>query len=174
MIIEIENPTFSLVSLQIYSLGALSNHKYGRLHLPNTKMSDKDLKDNSNIPILNGTNYSEWYRRTRIYLRSKDLLDVSLNSIPPEATPAIVNKWKKTRCDAVSFISSKIDPSVFIEVVDDETMKDAHLLWEKINEQYASKTAINRGRVVMNWVSISYKGNTITRRHCLSKHKNSS
>ncbi|MBW0535465.1 hypothetical protein O181_075180 [Austropuccinia psidii MF-1] len=112
-------------------------------------MSDKinDLKDNSNIPILNGTNYSEWYRRTKIYLRSKDLLDVCLNSIPNEATPAVVNKWKKASCDAVSFISSKIDPSVFIEVVDDETMEDAHLLWDKINEQYASKTAINRGRV---------------------------
>ncbi|MBW0514050.1 hypothetical protein O181_053765 [Austropuccinia psidii MF-1] len=51
------------------------------------------------------------------------------------------------------------DPSLFIELVDDETMEDAHLLWEKINEKYASKTAINRGRVVMNWVSIAYKGN---------------
>ncbi|MBW0541029.1 hypothetical protein O181_080744 [Austropuccinia psidii MF-1] len=124
-------------------------------------MSDKnaDLKDNSNIPILNGTNYSEWYRRTKIYLQSKDLLDVCLNSIPAEATPAVINKWRKASCDAVSFISSKIDPSVFIEVVDDETMEDAHLLWDKINEQYASKTAINRGRVVMNWVAIAYNGN---------------
>ncbi|MBW0487892.1 hypothetical protein O181_027607 [Austropuccinia psidii MF-1] len=99
-------------------------------------MSDKinDLKDNSNIPILNGTYYSEWYRRTKIYLQSKDLLDVCLNSIPTEATPTIVKKWKKASCDAVSFISSKIDPSVFIEVVDDKTMEDAHLLWDKINE----------------------------------------
>ncbi|MBW0505866.1 hypothetical protein O181_045581, partial [Austropuccinia psidii MF-1] len=121
-------------------------------------MSDKDLKDNSNIPILNGTNYSEWYRSTRIYLRSKDLLDVCLNNIPSDATLAVINRWKKASCDTVSFISSKIDPSVFIEVVDDETMEDAHLLWEKINEQYASKTAINQGRVVMNWVSITYKG----------------
>ncbi|MBW0543938.1 hypothetical protein O181_083653 [Austropuccinia psidii MF-1] len=121
-------------------------------------MSDKitDLKDNINIPILNGTNYSEWYRRTKIYLRSKDLLDVCLNSMPAEATPAAINKWKKASCNAVSFISSKIDPSVFIEVVDDETMEDAHLLWEKINEQYASKTAINCGRVVMNWVRLVY------------------
>ncbi|MBW0481571.1 hypothetical protein O181_021286 [Austropuccinia psidii MF-1] len=38
-------------------------------------------------------------------------------------------------------------------------MEDAHLLWEKINEQYASKTAINCGHVIMNWVSIVYKGN---------------
>ncbi|MBW0549646.1 hypothetical protein O181_089361 [Austropuccinia psidii MF-1] len=125
-------------------------------------MSDKvnDLKDNSNIPILNGTNYIEWYRHTKIYLQSKDLLDVRLNSIPTEATPAIVNKWKKASCDAVSFISSKIDPSVFIEVVNDETMEEAHLLWDKINDQYASKTAINCGCVVMNWVSIAYKGNS--------------
>ncbi|MBW0483740.1 hypothetical protein O181_023455 [Austropuccinia psidii MF-1] len=100
-------------------------------------ISDKDLKDNSNIPILNATNYSEWYRRTQIHLKSKDPLDVCLNSIPSEATPAVVNKWKKAICDAVSFISSKIDPSVFIEVVDDDTMEYAHLLWEKMNKQYA-------------------------------------
>ncbi|MBW0479328.1 hypothetical protein O181_019043 [Austropuccinia psidii MF-1] len=30
---------------------------------------------------------------------------------------------------------------------------------EKINDQYASKTAINRGRVIMDWIAIAYKGN---------------
>ncbi|MBW0552275.1 hypothetical protein O181_091990 [Austropuccinia psidii MF-1] len=79
--------------------------------------------------------------------------------MPAESTSAAIKKWKKASCDAVSFISRKMDPSIFIEVVDNETMEDAHLLWEKINEQYASKAAINRGRVVMNWVSIAYKGN---------------
>ncbi|MBW0553042.1 hypothetical protein O181_092757 [Austropuccinia psidii MF-1] len=115
-------------------------------------MSDKnnEPKDNSNIPILNGLNYSEWYRRTRIYLKSKDLLDVCLRQVPDDATPAAINKWNKASCEAVSFISSKINPSVFIEVMDDDTMEDSNLLWERINEQYASKTAINRGRVVMD------------------------
>ncbi|MBW0500216.1 hypothetical protein O181_039931 [Austropuccinia psidii MF-1] len=124
-------------------------------------MSDKnnESKDSSNIPILDGLNYSEWYRRTRIYLKSKDLLDVCLRQVPADATPAAVNKWNKSSCEAISFISSKIDPSVFIEVIDDETMEDANLLWERINEQYASKTAINRSRVVMDWVAIAYKGN---------------
>ncbi|MBW0536458.1 hypothetical protein O181_076173 [Austropuccinia psidii MF-1] len=124
-------------------------------------MSDKnnEPKDNSNIPILNGLNDSEWYRRTRIYLKSKDLLDVCLRQVPADATPAAVNKWNKASCKAVSFISSKIDPSVFIKVMDGDTMEDSNLLWEKINEQYASKTAINRRRVFMDWVAIAYKGN---------------
>ncbi|MBW0530600.1 hypothetical protein O181_070315 [Austropuccinia psidii MF-1] len=107
------------------------------------KISDKitDVKDNSDIPVLNGKNYSEWYRRTKIHLRSKDLLHVCLNSMPSEAIPAVINKWNKASCASVSFISSKIDPSVLIKVIDDETMQDSHLLWEKINEQYASKNS---------------------------------
>ncbi|MBW0535534.1 hypothetical protein O181_075249 [Austropuccinia psidii MF-1] len=124
-------------------------------------MSDKnnEIKDSNNIPILDGLNYSEWYRRTCIYLRSKDLLDVCLRKVPADATPAVVNKWNKSSSEAIGFISSKIDPSVFIEVMDNETMEDANLLWERINEQYASKTAINQGGVVMDWVAIAYKGN---------------
>ncbi|MBW0467494.1 hypothetical protein O181_007209 [Austropuccinia psidii MF-1] len=43
--------------------------------------------------------------------------------------------------------------------MDDETMEDENILWKRINEQYASKTAINRGIVVMEWVAIAYKGN---------------
>ncbi|MBW0466039.1 hypothetical protein O181_005754 [Austropuccinia psidii MF-1] len=104
-------------------------------------MSNKNNKpkDNSNIPILNGLNYSEWYRHIRIYLKSKDLLDICLRQVPADATPTAVNKWNKSSCEAVSFISSKIDPSVFIKVMDDDTMEDSNLLWERINEQYTSK-----------------------------------
>ncbi|MBW0482733.1 hypothetical protein O181_022448 [Austropuccinia psidii MF-1] len=79
--------------------------------------------------------------------------------MPADSTPTVINKWKKTSCNAVSFISSNIDPSVFIEVVDDETMEDAHLLWDKINEQYTSKTLRTCGHVVMNWVAIAYNAN---------------
>ncbi|MBW0514872.1 hypothetical protein O181_054587 [Austropuccinia psidii MF-1] len=43
--------------------------------------------------------------------------------------------------------------------MDDDTMEDSNLLLERINEQYALKTAINQGRVVMEWVAIAYKGN---------------
>ncbi|MBW0539432.1 hypothetical protein O181_079147 [Austropuccinia psidii MF-1] len=101
-------------------------------------MTDKllEAKDSSNIPVLNGLNY-----------------------IDADANTAVKNKWAKISSDAISFISSKLDPTVFAEVVDNETIDDVYLLWNKINDQYASKTAINRGRVVMDWVAISYKGN---------------
>ncbi|MBW0511802.1 hypothetical protein O181_051517 [Austropuccinia psidii MF-1] len=124
-------------------------------------MTDKllEAKDSSNIPVLNGLNYSEWYRRIKIFLRSKELLDVCINQVDADANTAVKNKWTKVSSDAISFISSKLDPTVFAEVVDDETIDDAYLLWNKINNQYASKTAINRGRVVMDWVAISYRGN---------------
>ncbi|MBW0463319.1 hypothetical protein O181_003034 [Austropuccinia psidii MF-1] len=124
-------------------------------------MSDKnnESKDSSNIPILDRLNYREWYMCTCIYLKSKDLLDLCLRQVPADATPAAINKLNKSSFEAISFISTKIDPSVFVDVMDDETMEDANLLWERINEQYASKTAINRGRAVMDGVSITYKGN---------------
>ncbi|MBW0461130.1 hypothetical protein O181_000845 [Austropuccinia psidii MF-1] len=74
-------------------------------------------------------------------------------------TLTLRNKWTKIRSDSISFISSKLDHTVFSEVVDDETIDDSYLLCNKIDNQYASKTAINRGRGVMDWVAISYQGN---------------
>ncbi|MBW0579332.1 hypothetical protein O181_119047 [Austropuccinia psidii MF-1] len=97
-------------------------------------MSDKnnETKDSSKIPILNRLNYSERYGCTCIYFKSKDLLDICLRQAPANATPTSVNKWNKSSCEAISFISSKIYPSVFIEVMDNDTMEDANLLWKII------------------------------------------
>ncbi|MBW0525844.1 hypothetical protein O181_065559 [Austropuccinia psidii MF-1] len=38
------------------------------------------------------------------------------------------------------------------------TIKKANQLWAKIEDQYASKTAVNRGRVWMDWQRIFYNG----------------
>ncbi|MBW0535982.1 hypothetical protein O181_075697, partial [Austropuccinia psidii MF-1] len=92
-------------------------------------------RDISSVPILTGTNFSEWYGRITILLRSKDLLDVCEKTLDPEASTAIKNKWKKY------------------------TIKNSNSLWIKINEQYASKRAINRGRVWMDWLKSTYSGN---------------
>ncbi|MBW0538054.1 hypothetical protein O181_077769 [Austropuccinia psidii MF-1] len=118
-----------------------------------------EAKDSSNIPVLNGLNHSEWYRRIKIFLQSKELLDVCINQVDNDANTTFKKKWTKASSDAIILISSKLDPTIFSEVVDDETIDDAYLLWNKINNQYASKTAINRGRVVMDWEAISYRGN---------------
>ncbi|MBW0526855.1 hypothetical protein O181_066570 [Austropuccinia psidii MF-1] len=122
-------------------------------------MAENNTKqDISSVPILTGTNFSEWYGHITIILQSKDLLDVCKKSLDPEASTTLSNKWKKSSYEAVNIISSRVSNQVFLECVNQETIKNSHLLWTKINEQYASKRAINRGQVWMDWLKSSYSG----------------
>ncbi|MBW0511207.1 hypothetical protein O181_050922 [Austropuccinia psidii MF-1] len=102
-------------------------------------------KETSSIPILDGTNYSEWYLRMRFLLRSKDLLDVCKKAIGQDATPSAINQWTKLSFEAITTITSRINRRVFLEVINSETSDKANLLWSKINKQYASKRAMNKG-----------------------------
>ncbi|MBW0541852.1 hypothetical protein O181_081567 [Austropuccinia psidii MF-1] len=61
--------------------------------------------------------------------------------------------------EAITTITSRINRRVFLEVINSETSDKANLLWSKINEQYASKRAMNKGRVWMNWQKANYSGN---------------
>ncbi|MBW0535648.1 hypothetical protein O181_075363 [Austropuccinia psidii MF-1] len=112
----------------------------------------------SSIPILNNANYGEWSARIVILLRSKDLLQVCENSLPIDATTPVTNKWNKANSEAISIISSRVSHRVFIEVVK-KYSTNAQQLWTKLEEQYASKKAINRGRVWMQWLRSLYDGN---------------
>ncbi|MBW0489288.1 hypothetical protein O181_029003 [Austropuccinia psidii MF-1] len=116
-------------------------------------------KETSSIPILDGTNYSEWYLSMRFLLRSKDLLDVCEKAIGQDTTPSAINRWTKLSFEAITTITSRINRRVFLEVINSETSDKANLLWSKINEQYASKRAMNKGSVWMNWQKANYTGN---------------
>ncbi|MBW0495114.1 hypothetical protein O181_034829, partial [Austropuccinia psidii MF-1] len=124
-------------------------------------MTDKttDTKDLTNIPILDGTNFSQWNIRMKIHLRAKDLLDVCEKSLPGDATIPATNRWTKASYDAINIITSRISERVFLEVINSETTEKANLLWSKINEQYASKRAMNRGRIWMDFQRCFYNGN---------------
>ncbi|MBW0498796.1 hypothetical protein O181_038511 [Austropuccinia psidii MF-1] len=116
-------------------------------------MNDKslDIKDISTIPVLDGTNYGHWQMRMKIHLRSRDLLDVCENARSNDTSTSSINKWKKASFEAINLITIRITKRVFREVVNSETIENSHLLWTKISEQYASKRAVNRGRVWMDW-----------------------
>ncbi|MBW0536135.1 hypothetical protein O181_075850 [Austropuccinia psidii MF-1] len=124
-------------------------------------MNDKtlDIKDISTIPILDGTNYGHWQMRMKIHLRSRDLLDVCENSRSNDTSTSSINKWKKASFEAINLITTRITERVFREVVNSETIENSQLLWAKISEQYASKRAVNRGRVWMDWQRCFYDGN---------------
>ncbi|MBW0586320.1 hypothetical protein O181_126035 [Austropuccinia psidii MF-1] len=111
------------------------------------------------MPILNGTNYSEWYLRMCFLLQLKDLLEACEKAIGEDATPSAVNWWTKSRFEAITTITSRINCCVFLEVIHSETSDKANLLWSKINKQYVSERAMNKGRVWMNWQKANYSGN---------------
>ncbi|MBW0526096.1 hypothetical protein O181_065811 [Austropuccinia psidii MF-1] len=124
-------------------------------------MTDRliDTKDTSNIPLLDGTNYSHWHMRLKIHLRSQELIDVCEKPPPEDVSTTTVNKWSKASYEAINLITSRLTERVFREVVNATTIEKANLLWAKIEDQYASKRAVNRGWVWMYWQRIFYDGN---------------
>ncbi|MBW0530491.1 hypothetical protein O181_070206 [Austropuccinia psidii MF-1] len=143
-------------SLGIYSLKT-QDPKYQTVGFFLTTIIENSIEISS-IPILNNSNYGEWSARIIILLRSKDLLHVCENSPPINATAPVNNKWNKANSEAISIISSRVNHRVFIEVVK-KYLRNAQQLWTKLEEQYASKKAINRGRVWMQWLHSTYNGN---------------
>ncbi|MBW0560818.1 hypothetical protein O181_100533 [Austropuccinia psidii MF-1] len=101
-------------------------------------------KETTSIPILDGTNYSEWYLRMCFLLQLKDLLEVCKKAIGQDATPSAVNWWTKSSFEAITMITSRINRRVFLEVINSETSDKANLLWSKTNKQYDSKKAMNK------------------------------
>ncbi|MBW0494470.1 hypothetical protein O181_034185 [Austropuccinia psidii MF-1] len=118
-----------------------------------------ELKDISNIPLLDGTNYGHWNMRMKIHLRSKDLINVCKKPVPSAASTTIANKWSRASFEAINLITTRVTERVFQEVVNAVTIEKDNLLWAKIEEQYASKRALNRGRVWMDWQRCFYDGN---------------
>lgn len=99
------------------------------------------------MPILDGTNFSEWQMRMEIHLCSKDLMGVCEREPAEDASSVIVNRWTNLSYEAVGVITSQINQTVFISVMNNITKKNSARLWAKINECYASMSALNRGRV---------------------------
>ncbi|MBW0537117.1 hypothetical protein O181_076832 [Austropuccinia psidii MF-1] len=93
-----------------------------------------------------------------ILLRFKDLLDICEKPIPSDLSTTATNKWNKSSFDSISINSCRVSNGVSIEVVK-QFSKNAHLLWTKLEEQYASKKAVIRGRVWMQWLKFNYDGN---------------
>ncbi|MBW0547387.1 hypothetical protein O181_087102 [Austropuccinia psidii MF-1] len=104
-----------------------------------------ELKDISNIPILDGTNFGHSHMRMKIHIRSKDLINVCKKPLPSDESTAIVNKWSRASYEAINLITTRLTERVFCEVFNAETIEKENLLLEKLKEKYALKRAVNRG-----------------------------
>ncbi|MBW0476338.1 hypothetical protein O181_016053 [Austropuccinia psidii MF-1] len=115
-------------------------------------------KDVSTLPCLDGSNFGHWSLKMKIHLRSRDLLDVCKKRMPEGASTSQANKWAKASYEAIDIITTRVVKKVFCEVVNEENFADSYLLWNKIIEQYASKRAVNRGRIWMEWQRFFFDG----------------
>ncbi|MBW0568368.1 hypothetical protein O181_108083 [Austropuccinia psidii MF-1] len=125
------------------------------LKTTDTTNSNKDV---STLPYLDGSNFVHWSLKMRIHLRSRDLLDVCEKKMPEDASTSQANKWAKASYEAIDIITTRVVEKVFCEVVNEETFADSYLLWNKIIEKYASKCAVNRGRIWMQWQRFFFDG----------------
>ncbi|MBW0535072.1 hypothetical protein O181_074787 [Austropuccinia psidii MF-1] len=106
-------------------------------------MTDNNVeKEILTIPVLDGTNYSEWSVRMTILLWSKKLLDICEKEPEPGISAAATNQWTKASYNAVSLITACVSNKVFIEVIKLNTT-NSYLLWTKLKDKYASKKATN-------------------------------
>ena len=109
-------------------------------------MSGTDKNDtpaSNGVPVLDGSNYTNWSSRMFIYLRGKDLWDCCTIPIANTATDAERTAYLKAGHKAISLITSRINPRCYNEVVNNITTSDPILLWKKIGSQYASHSVIN-------------------------------
>ncbi|MBW0555985.1 hypothetical protein O181_095700 [Austropuccinia psidii MF-1] len=113
----------------------------------------------STILLLDRSNYIHWYLRIKIHFRSKDPIEVCKKPLPWDASIPATNKWYKSSYEATNIITSNINERVFCGVVNIKTTEKANILCAKLNEHYASKRAVNRGRVWMDWQQTFYDCN---------------
>ncbi|MBW0468000.1 hypothetical protein O181_007715 [Austropuccinia psidii MF-1] len=110
------------------------------------------------ITVLDGTNYAKWYLHMCFLLRSKELLEVCESPIGHDASTTARNRWNKLSFEAITLITSRINHCVFLEVFRPGNSDKDNLLWTCINEHYALKRNMNKGRVWMNWKKLHYTG----------------
>jgi hypothetical protein len=111
------------------------------------------------LPILDGTNYTNWSGRIKVHLCGKDLWNVCTVPLNPLATAEEKEKYNKSNYEAIAIIIPCLNARCYDRVVNKDTINTASLLWKKITDQYASHSVVNRGRVFMRWSNLTYDGN---------------
>ncbi|PLW22832.1 hypothetical protein PCASD_14575 [Puccinia coronata f. sp. avenae] len=108
------------------------------------------------LPILDGTNYTNWSGRIKVHLRVKDLWNVCTVPVNPLATEDKKEKYPKSNYEAIAIIIPCLNARCYNKVVNKDTIDTATLLWRKITDQYASHSVVNCGRVFMRWSNLNY------------------
>ncbi|MBW0466665.1 hypothetical protein O181_006380 [Austropuccinia psidii MF-1] len=127
--------------------------------------SEADNENRSRpLPTLSENNYPEWRRQVVMLLKHKTLyqhcVNETLPSINSETRPSAADKKViDANAETCNLIAGTLDSNMFTETFDDdETMENAHLLWNKLTTRFASSTFNNQARIWMRFCRITYNG----------------
>jgi hypothetical protein len=87
------------------------------------------------LPILDGTNYTNWSGRIKVHLCGKDLWNVCTLPMNLLATSEEKEKYNKSNFEAIALIIPRLNARCYNKVVNKETIDVATLLWKKITDQ---------------------------------------
>ncbi|MBW0538983.1 hypothetical protein O181_078698 [Austropuccinia psidii MF-1] len=87
-------------------------------------------------------------------------VDETLPSINSDTRPSAAdNKIIDANAETCNLIAGTLNSNTFTEIFDDdETMENAHLLWNKLTKRFASSTFNNQARILMRFCRITYNG----------------
>jgi len=116
------------------------------------------MQDQPQFPKLDDSNFSMWHSRMKAHLRSKDLFHVCLSPQAPDLTPTSLEKDNRKISQAVDIIMRSLSNLAFETIINPENDEHPHLIWNKINDRYASKSFNNRGCLWLKFMRMEYRG----------------
>ncbi|MBW0558572.1 hypothetical protein O181_098287 [Austropuccinia psidii MF-1] len=139
----------------------------------NFELKDKDFNMNNNdqnndlrkiIPILTDDNYSEWKLRMIISLKQRRLYQYCIKHCVPgdgeTQTPAVEAKVVDANVEACGIITNFLDSRTFAALVtSEEITQNSFLLWNKVNERFASSSFNSKAPVWSRFEKLIYEEN---------------
>ena len=101
-------------------------------------LNDSASQLNRSIPLLDSTNFNQWYLRMQAFLKLKNLLKYCTEP-PNNSLSGVVEtnvNAKKNEC--VVLIMNHISTEAFDAVINVENSEDPYLIWKSILNRYAS------------------------------------
>ncbi|MBW0537624.1 hypothetical protein O181_077339 [Austropuccinia psidii MF-1] len=112
------------------------------------------------IPILTDENYSEWKLRMIICLKQRRLYQYCIPGDGVTRTPTLEAKIVDANVEACGLITNFLDSRTFAALVtSEEITQNSYLLWNKVNERFASSTFNSKARIWSKFQKLTYDNN---------------
>jgi len=128
------------------------------------KMSSDNTNDmssnlNKSIPLLDSTNFNQWYLRIQSYFKHKNLLKYCLESPNDTLSGAAENNVNSKKAETVVIIMNHISVEAFDAVINADNSDEPYLIWQSILNRYASQSFNNKARIWLKFMRLEWNGN---------------